>query len=102
MLAIGAHPEEIVGAGNLADPDDYGRILSLADAGEILGVHPQTIRRYVRDGMIPAHHLPGGKRYYIFKDELLEFLRSHPVSDPSNEETTEEHTAEEEDQEPRS
>jgi excisionase family DNA binding protein len=61
-----------------ADPSDYGRLLSLRDVAAILGVHLNTAQRYARHGVIPAHRLPGGRRYYVLKDELLEYIRTRP------------------------
>lgn len=61
-----------------ADLERYGALLSLDDVAEILGVHPHTAERYARDGLIPAHRIPGGRRYYIFKDELVDVLRADP------------------------
>ena len=61
-----------------ADPDDYGSMLTLADAAQILGVHVDTARRYAKDEIIPAHRLPNSRQYYIMKDELIDFIRAQP------------------------
>jgi excisionase family DNA binding protein len=61
-----------------ADPNDYGELLWLTDVAAILGVHHTTVYRYAREGKLPTHRMPGGRRYYVFKDELLEWLRSQP------------------------
>ena len=68
---------------SFADPDDFGDMLSLSDVAKLLGVHLGTARRYARDGVIPTHRLPGGRRYYILKDELLDFIRAQP-SEPAD------------------
>lgn len=70
-------------ANSFADPDDFGDMLSLSDVAKLLGVHLGTARRYARDGVIPTHRLPGGRRYYILKDELLDFIRAQP-SEPAD------------------
>ena len=62
----------------LADLDDFGDMLSLSDVAKILGVHLNTAQRYAREGVIPTHRLPGGRRYYVLKDELVEFVRAQP------------------------
>ena len=62
-----------------ADPDDYGEMLSITDVAAILGIHPDTARRYARDGVIRARKLPHSNRHYILKSELLEWLKSQPV-----------------------
>lgn len=60
------------------DLQRYGTLLSIKEAADILGVHVNTAHRYARDGLIPAHRLPSGRRFYILRDELLDSLRAHP------------------------
>jgi excisionase family DNA binding protein len=42
-------------------------------ACEILGVHPNTLRRWVKLGHIPAVTTPGGERRFLLAD-LREYL----------------------------
>lgn len=67
--------------GELADPNDFGELLSTSDVAKILGVNLNTVQRYIREGAIPAHRLGVGKRvrYYVFKTELLDTLRQQPA-----------------------
>ena len=37
-------------------------------ACEILGVHPNTLRRWVKEGHLPAVRTPGGERRYLTSD----------------------------------
>lgn len=68
-----------------ADLDDFGDMLSMSDVAKILGVHINTAQRYARQGVIPTHRLPGGRRYYVLKDELIEFIRAQPPNpDPDD------------------
>lgn len=71
--------------GDLADPNDFGEMLSLRDVAKILGVHLNTAHRYAREGVIPAHRLPGvGRgRYYVLKSELMQFIAAQP-HEPTN------------------
>lgn len=70
-----------------ADPDDYGEMLSIADVAAILGIHPDTARRYAREGVIKARKLPNSNRHYVLKSELLDWLKSQPmVADLDDEE----------------
>jgi len=69
-------------ASSFADPDDFGDMLSLSDVAKLLGVHLGTARRYAREGVIPTHRLPRGRRYYVLKDELMDFIRAQP-SEPA-------------------
>lgn len=64
--------------------DDFGDILGVEDLAELLGVHLDTARKYVREGVIPASKLPGTRRYYIIKADVVEALRSRRV-DPDRE-----------------
>jgi hypothetical protein len=69
------------------NPDDYGEMLSIADVAAILGIHPDTARRYARTGVIKARKLPHSNRHYILKSELLAWLKSQPlVSDDDEDE----------------
>jgi hypothetical protein len=38
------------------------------------------VRRYAREGRLPAYRLPGGRTFKFFRDEIYEFVRSHPVT----------------------
>lgn len=58
--------------------DDFGDVLGMSDVAKILGVHLDTARRYVREGVVPSHRLPGGRRYYVLKEDLVETLRGAP------------------------
>lgn len=62
-----------------ANPDDFGELLSITDAAAILGVHPDTARRYARQGTIRARKLPHTNRHYLLKQELLDFLKTQPL-----------------------
>jgi hypothetical protein len=37
------------------------------------------VRRYAREGRIPAYKLPGGRTFKFFRDEVFDFVRAHPV-----------------------
>jgi excisionase family DNA binding protein len=43
-------------------------------ACEILGVHPNTLRRWVKSGIIPATFTEGGERRFLLAD-LREYLK---------------------------
>ncbi len=59
--------------------DDYPPILDAAQVAELLGMNVQMVRRYAREGRIPAYKLPGGRTFKFFRDEVFEFVRAHPV-----------------------
>lgn len=60
--------------------DDLPPILDAAQVGELFGMNVQMVRRYAREGRIPAYKLPGGRTFKFFRDEVFEFLKAHPVT----------------------
>ena len=60
--------------------DEYPPILDAAQVAELLGMNVQMVRRYAREGRLPAYKLPGGRTFKFFRDEVYEFVRSHPAS----------------------
>ncbi|MDX1450335.1 MAG: helix-turn-helix domain-containing protein [Acidimicrobiia bacterium] len=63
----------------MAESDDLPPILDAAQVADLLTMNVQMVRRYAREGRIPAYKLPGGRTFKFFRDEVFEFLRSHPV-----------------------
>jgi excisionase family DNA binding protein len=60
--------------------EDYPPILDAAQVAELLGMNVQMVRRYAREGRLPAYKLPGGRTFKFFRDEIYEFVKSHPVT----------------------
>ncbi|MFP3914374.1 MAG: helix-turn-helix domain-containing protein [Actinomycetota bacterium] len=69
--------------------EDLPPILDAAQVADLLGMNVQMVRRYAREGRLPAYKLPGGRTFKFFRDDLFEFIRAHPVV-PEGEESTEE------------
>lgn len=59
--------------------EDYPPILDAAQVAELLSMNVQMVRRYAREGRLPAYKLPGGRTFKFFRDEIYEFLKSHPA-----------------------
>jgi len=59
--------------------EDYPPILDAAQVAELLGMNVQMVRRYAREGRLPAYKLPGGRTFKFFRDEIYAFLREHPA-----------------------
>lgn len=59
---------------------DFPPILDAAQVADLLGMNIQMVRRYAREGRLPAYKLPGGRTFKFFRDEIFEFLRAHPVT----------------------
>lgn len=60
--------------------EDHPPILDAAQVAELLGMNVQMVRRYAREGRLPAYKLPGGRTFKFFRDEIYEFVRSHPAA----------------------
>lgn len=65
--------------------DDYPPVLDAAMVAELLGMNIDTVRRLSRDGVLPAHRVPGGRTFKYLRDELLEWLRAQPANNPVEE-----------------
>ena len=61
------------------DGGDLPPILDAAQVATLLGMNVQMVRRYAREGRLPAYKLPGGRSFRFFRDEIFEFLRQHPA-----------------------
>lgn len=59
--------------------EDLPPILDAAQVADLLGMNVQMVRRYAREGRLPAYKLPGGRTFKFFRDEIFDFIRSHPV-----------------------
>ncbi len=59
---------------------DFPPILDAAQVAELLGMNVQMVRRYAREGRLPAYKLPGGRTFKFVRDEIFEFVKAHPVS----------------------
>jgi excisionase family DNA binding protein len=59
--------------------DANQRLLSVAEAAKLLGLHPMTVRRKIRAGQLPAVQLGGsGTAIRIPAGELDAWLESEP------------------------
>ena len=62
---------------------NYPAILTTALAAEMLHVHPEYLRRMVREDRIPAHRFPGGREIRFLRDELIAWVQAQPGEDRS-------------------
>jgi excisionase family DNA binding protein len=49
-------------------------IISRKEASKILGISIPTLDRRIKDGIIKAYTIPGGRRVFIKKDDLFNTL----------------------------
>ncbi len=63
---------------------DLPPILDAAQVADLLGMNVQMVRRYAREGRLPAYKLPGGRTFKFFREEIFEFLKAHPVTAESD------------------
>ncbi|HLI57291.1 MAG TPA: helix-turn-helix domain-containing protein [Actinomycetota bacterium] len=50
-------------------------VLTAAQAAEMLLADPNQIRKWANAGVIPAHRVPGSRRYWFKRDELLAWIK---------------------------
>ncbi len=73
--------------------DDYPPIMDTAMVAELLGMNIQMVRKYAREGRIPAYKLPGGRAIRFMRDEVVALLLANPVVDGPEEAAIEAHPA---------
>ena len=57
--------------------DGYPLVLDTAQVAEMLGLPSiKTVQVLVRKGRLPAHRLPGARRYWFLRDEIIDWLLS--------------------------
>ena len=62
--------------------DDFPPVLDAAMVADLLGMNIDTVRKLSRDGVLPAHRVPGGRTFKYLKDEVLDWLRAQPAHNP--------------------
>ncbi len=58
--------------------------VTACEAGDFLELHPATVQKFAREGVIPAHPVAGRKRRHwrFLRSELAEWLRSRGSEPP--------------------
>ena len=49
-------------------PTQNSSVLRLSEAAALLGVHPDTLRRWSDEGKVPVSRTPGGERRFSRED----------------------------------
>ncbi len=55
-------------------------VLTAQEVSELLGMHIDTVRRLARQGVLPAHRMPGGRWFKFLTDELIAWLKAQPAT----------------------
>lgn len=58
---------------------DYPPVMDTSQVAQLLRLNVDYVRKLSREGVLPAHRLPGGRTFRYFKDEVLEWMRGQPV-----------------------
>ncbi len=53
---------------------DVPPILDTKQLAELLTTNEQIVRAYARDGIIPAHRQPGGRKFTFLRHEIVQWL----------------------------
>jgi excisionase family DNA binding protein len=61
------------------ETSEYGPVLTTAQVAKLLDLNPQTVQQMAKDGRLPAHRLPGARKYLFFLEDVLGFVREHKV-----------------------
>lgn len=65
----------------MTDEIDYGHwypdvppVMDTAQLAELLNTNEQIVRAYARDGVLPAHRKPGGRKFTFLRHEIFQWL----------------------------
>lgn len=58
---------------------DYPSVIDTAEVAELLRMNVQMVRKYAREGRLPAYQLPGSRVYRFIYSEIIDYIRAHPV-----------------------
>ena len=54
-------------------------VIDTAQVAELLRMNVQMVRKYAREGRLPAYQLPGSRVYRFIHSEIIDYIRAHPV-----------------------
>jgi hypothetical protein len=55
-------------------------VMDTKDLAELLHTNEQIIRAWVREGILPAHRKPGGRKFTFLRHEIFDWLISNRYS----------------------
>jgi excisionase family DNA binding protein len=60
-------------------PTEGAPVLDATEVARLLRLNVDYVRKLSREGVLPAHKLPGGRTFRYFRGEVLDWLRSQPA-----------------------
>ena len=57
----------------------YPAVIDTGQVAELLQMNVQMVRKYAREGRLPAYQLPGSRVYRFIYSEVIDYVRAHPV-----------------------
>lgn len=58
---------------------EYPSVIDTAQVAELLRMNVQMVRKYAREGRLPAYQLPGSRVYRFIYSEIIDYIKAHPV-----------------------
>ena len=59
-------------------------VMDTKQLAELLSTNEQIVRAWVREGIIPAHRRPGGRKLSFHRHEIFDWLISNRYEPPGN------------------
>lgn len=53
---------------------DVAPVMDTKQLAELLNTNEQIVRAYARDGVLPAHRKPGGRKFTFLRHEIFQWL----------------------------
>lgn len=66
--------------GPMRGDNRYPSVIDTAQVAELLQMNVQMVRKYAREGRLPAYQLPRSRVYRFLYSEVIDFLKAHPVA----------------------
>jgi excisionase family DNA binding protein len=66
---------------------DVPPVMDTKQLAELLNTNEQIIRAYARDGVIPAHRKPGGRKFTFLRHEVFQWLLENRYEPSRDEES---------------
>jgi excisionase family DNA binding protein len=62
-----------------SDQSSHPSVIDTAQVADLLRMNVQMVRKYAREGRLPAYQLPGSRVYRFIHSEIIDYIRAHPV-----------------------